>query len=553
MKNCRPVFTSGILIIFFFLSVYSNELEIPGFDVPLSHPVYRFIEALNLPAITEGISISQQPFTEQQISKLLAYALCNIRKIDSVQVIRFLDEIKNNSANTKFVLQLGDSINTAYCYPYIKTICTVQDSHFTVKGYENTQIDSLSRNKEFDNKSALGIVLRTNFFNIPIFFNGAILTEYSTLQSWKKVNDPRTGKNLTTIFAEKGKAGHFIGYDGFSTYFKIPNRFVDLKIGQDVTSWGYSKGMGLVLSGENNPYFNIQAHKKLGKIDYTFIWGKLIADTYSQKKLMYSKRIVFQPNPVFAAGFSDQVITIQRSFEPLYLLPFVPYFFLEHYIGDLDNRLMSFDLYLNIRNFISIYGELGMDDISNLAGIFTNKDANDKWEVMAGIKCANLLPRIMSSTKIEYVQIEPWVYTTSAKDNNEVFNYPIHFGQTLGNSYGPHSRAIKASLDLFFSSKLSTNISILRLWKGKGMGSSSFDINPYVTDTIDGEISKHQKYQTKEYRFEEYSRNRICFLTELFYRPFRWWEINGGINLAYEKIPDSEVYLNTFIETRFNY
>ena len=72
-----------------------------------------------------------------------------------------------------------------------------------------------------------------------------------------------------------------------------------------------------------------------------------------------------------------------RRPEWIYLIPFVPYAFAEHYGGDKDNKLLSFDVSFSFPKNFRWYGELLLDDITSPVTIFSD-DWGNKWAVTAG-------------------------------------------------------------------------------------------------------------------------------------------------------------------------
>jgi hypothetical protein len=386
--------------------------------------------------------------------------------------------------------------------------------------------------------------------NLVLFFDGRISTHYSTVDLFRREINLRRGIFQTTIFADSTGRGHLVGIDQFRTYVQYPGRFLNVKIGNDQISWGPSARMNLMMSPLEYPYFNIQVQKTVGKLDFQYVWGKLTADSSNQRRHIYAKRYTYQATDWLSLGYADQVITINRRFEPVYLFPFLPFYFSERFIGDPDNRLMSFDAYVNFRQHAAVYGQLFMDDILNLAGFFTNKDASDKWAGLLGVKVFNPLPRIASVLTTEFSQVEPWVYTTSARDNKGVYNYPVHFGQILGNPYGPHSRSVRIALSAYPTSRINATLQLEQLWKGAGPGSSVFDVNG--KDTLsDGTIKR--EYETKEYRFKNFSRNRTILSgrLDLYARP--WWTLFGGLVAIREREPHQDNAVQVELGTRLNY
>jgi hypothetical protein len=533
-----------------------------SFSIPFSNPVYSYIDALPFPGITEGVDLAVRPFSENQTVTLLKYALSHRLASDTVLAKKYLREFINQDSAHVASLFVGDSINRIVVYPYIATAERVQDSNFTEKGYTAFSVDSLSNKTETYNMTDFGLRLRALVFDAPVYFDGAITTEYSSIRQWLKIDSPHLGENLTTILSKRGDPGHFIGHDQFTTYFKIPNPFLNIAIGNEPFEWGYSDGMGFLFSGDCAPFFNIRYDKRIGKLKYEFVLGKLVANSYGEQRLVYAKRMTYQPVDWLSLGYNDQEISTGHPLQALYLLPFVPYYFTGHYLGDPDNLLMCFDGQARMGRHVSVYGQVGIDDIKDLLGPLKditssgNKDWGNKWSGLAGVKILHPVPWFESFVKLEYLDIEPWTYTTSVNASD---NYPVHFGSLLGNGYGPHSRVLRLVGEGQLSNGLIARITAEQLWKGKDPsgpstpGSGVDDINPVVTDTVNGIANSHYEYPTKDDRFRYFSRNRTYFSGSIKYRPTAAWEVDAGLSLVYEQEPKPAPYYQLQIGGSINY
>jgi hypothetical protein len=531
------------------ICVAADQYLVASPFVPLTDPVYDLIAALPLPGIVDGVNTAVRPYTRRQVTTLLAYALAQGSR-DSALVRLHLDlftqrEPDRGIADRAVKMSLvNQERNWVIAYPTFYSTMGVQDSAFSILGYRPARIDSLSDNRGFTTANDVGLVAVGSLHNWITYFNGTITTRYSQTDRWAQINDPKAGVFQASIFAKKGEAGPMVGSDHFITYLAHPGRFFDIKIGNDVISWGHSKDRNLVFSPLDRPFFNIQLSKSLGTFDFQYVWGKLTADSSAQRRFVYAKHFTYQPLGWLTLGYSDQVITINRDVEPVYLFPFLPSYFAQHFVGDPDNVIMAFDVFLKLKRFAALYGELFLDDLTDLSSIFTNNNANDKWACLV----------VASVLTGEFSQVEPWVYTTSALDNKGIYNYPVHFGRLLGNPLGPHSRSVRMDLEAYIGAKLKAGLQVQQIWKGAGIGSSPFDVNPYTNDTLaSGEVIERQLHQTKEYRFTRFSRNRTVGSLRLEYRPKYWWRLFGSFAAIREQAPHKDNAVQLEIGTTVNY
>jgi len=77
------------------------------------------------------------------------------------------------------------------------------------------------------------------------------------------------------------------------------------------------------------------------------------------------------------------IITGPVAGEPVYMIPFVPYVFVEHYAGEGTIRRLSFDATLNWPDKTRFYGEFFIDDMTAPWSLFSS-DWGNKWAFTIG-------------------------------------------------------------------------------------------------------------------------------------------------------------------------
>lgn len=134
-----------------------------------------------------------------------------------------------------------------------------------------------------------------------------------------------------------------------------------------------------------------------------------------------------------------------REMEWAYVIPFVPYVFEEHLLGDQDNISLAFDLSVKtIRNW-EFYAELLWDDMKSPTSMFDDSWWGNKWAATVGLARDNLkLGPVMLDWFAEYTRIEPWVYTHHKGGGYTYANY----AQSLGSDLGPNAQEIHSELSV---------------------------------------------------------------------------------------------------------
>jgi hypothetical protein len=234
---------------------------------------------------------------------------------------------------------------------------------------------------------------------------------------------------------------------------------VELETAIDYLKSGPAVYYPLLLSGTTPPITYGRARWNIGPFEYTHTVGLLESQKDRSKYIylhrlsfpLWKKRLAFGINEAIVNGSttdqqpsSDTLNALRldyygqtRSWEWAYLIPFVPYKFTEHYLGNRDNALMSFDADLQFPQNFREYFEFLIDDMTSPFTMFSN-DWGNKWAFTIGCQYfGNIMKKDISAT-IEYSRVEPWVYTHFYGGSHSY----THFGQCLGMPLGPNSDAL---------------------------------------------------------------------------------------------------------------
>lgn len=169
----------------------------------------------------------------------------------------------------------------------------------------------------------------------------------------------------------------------------------------------------------------------------------------------------------------------QRVMQWAYTLPFIPYYFSQHILGDRENSLMSMDLEMHSWGQ-RIYGELLLDDLKSPTALFKDDWWGNKFGAMFGVELQKTWSSLGTRFVFEQTHIEPWVYTHRY---GRGLNWE-HYGQSLGSDLGANASESWALIELAHPWVGQVSAAGLYTRKGFDHGSDIRDIH-YTWDRMD--------------------------------------------------------------------
>ncbi|MBD3391273.1 MAG: hypothetical protein GF418_04385 [Chitinivibrionales bacterium] len=236
---------------------------------------------------------------------------------------------------------------------------------------------------------------------------------------------------------------------------------VELETAIDYVRSGPATHYPLTFSGTAAPLTYFRGILDLGVFEYFHTFG-LLRSQKDLDKFFYTHRLeVPLPRMHLLFGINESIVGgstaplaqddslraeyygQERDWEWVYMIPFVPYAFAEHYVGDRDNSLLSFDVSLHVPRGFRWYAEFLLDDITTPVTIFSD-DWGNKWGLTAGGEYFGVFARRDIHALLEYSRVEPWVYTHFYGGSHRY----THFGRSLGSPLGPNSAALVFQADI---------------------------------------------------------------------------------------------------------
>lgn len=324
--------------------------------------------------------------------------------------------------------------------------------------------------------------------------------------------------------------------------------YLKISGGYDYLSYGPARRNKLTLRGEDF-YFrslleNREEHiiKKPVPTPFLGFDLELAFITYSQhilqlknqkdfNRYLHAHRLNFKVSKSFSFGLTETIVygstdnlygndeKEMRSMEAIYLVPFVPYMFVEYYTGDRENKAISMDFSWKIFNLFELYGELFIDDLFTITSFFDDDWWGNKWATSLGVAVDSAKVGSFNwDFNLEYTRIEPWVYTHHKGKNNEY----SHFGNSLGSDLGSNSREIYSRIGLY-KDFWKVDLSVSSVAKDTAFGGNIHDIHKEGDPTDKKYLNPKTTIHYREYG------------ASVLFKPFSIWHIGAKQYIIFDE------------------
>ena len=163
-------------------------------------------------------------------------------------------------------------------------------------------------------------------------------------------------------------------------------------------------------------------------------------------------RFIWSPIKEFSIICTETVIYGVRGIDFHYLMPLIPFWSLQHYLGDTDNIQMAGEIIYSPSNRLKFYGTIFMDE---WAPDKTFDDDNHNWfAYQCGLIRSSLLNEF-DQFRLEFTWTDSRIYRHRLRVNDYYsHNYPLGFWA------GPHAEEIYISYNMYmFNMDLTAKIS----------------------------------------------------------------------------------------------
>lgn len=522
------------------LSVLTGVLLISGLAqagvfVSQQHEVYRLIDYL----VTSGVIADppdQRPFDSQRVVEMLQQARpaiaspAIIRRID-----RYLAELDYSRPPT-------DDRFTVWRYDY-----RLERELITVYPLFRSQFNLLQHDIP-QTRADFGLNIQGQLSPLLSFKSEIVFT---TL-----IGNPDISK---IYHFEESRATFLTGSHAFFPHSKdtrfnssrlslnFRNGFV--AVGNDRHQWGPGRSGNLLIALDDYPLPNIALGFNIGKVRYTQIYGildKLYPITVDQRKTFVgdqrqiaAHRLEFHLSPRLQCSISEAMV-FNHQLPLSYINPLYPFAISEIDGGDADNNLAALDISFRPRKNTRLYGEWMVDDFNFNENPFAYW--GNKWSLLAGWQQSDPLGLTGSWLTVEYIRLEPWVYTH--RDSTNLYEY---YGQSLGYNLEPNSHQVVVNYNWLMHDNWEFQAGFRM--RQHGPGDRRFGV-PFGYD--EKKVFLGNDYETWYQIHLEISR--------VFFRGFRWrvrcWQEsyrNRRVDNTFDQFGGDESFIGVRLSVELNY
>lgn len=404
--------------------------------IPSDHNIYEFLNRLDSYHIIHGFNDIERPITRRETAGYLSIILSHEQELSPIDrrilydyLSEFEFELKGTMTGSKRVFGGGYKFfDQRESYLYYSSDTSGSGIFVNFSGalqhipYYNYD------DKKYLNATFLeyGGILRGTILNRFGFYlsgtNGKVwgdrnpaLTLNELRFNYKYNTDPRLHTAIDYI-------------DNTEGHFSIDFENVRFKIGRDYKQIGF--GQINYILGNNIPRFDyISLDLKYRIFSFSYFHGKLLGNMISSRtdsiqgalkdiadKFMVYHRLGLDFSNHFAMGAGELVIYGNRSVDFSYLNPFNFYKSVEHSNQDRDNSMMFLDISNNSIKGLKFVGAVLLDDID--FGKVGSGWFGNQLLYNLSIYSANLNPVLPVDIGLQYIRVEPYVFTHRIHNNS---------------------------------------------------------------------------------------------------------------------------------------
>jgi hypothetical protein len=220
----------------------------------------------------------------------------------------------------------------------------------------------------------------------------------------------------------------------YTSYLLWDVSWAQFKVGRDHLHMGPGYFSSLMFTKNTPPYYLV--NMRIPFSDWLYVDNyivKMVDSDHSIEKYAHVHRFEFKPTKSLSIAFQDMVLYSGRSVDYQYALPLTPLLFVEDNTGGRDNDALGIDVMYSGLPYVSLWGELFIDDLLSPTSFFDDFWEN-RWAALAGVQVVSPWETFDGDVVIEASRVEPWTYL--GRSSTTSFR---HFNVPSASKLGPDS------------------------------------------------------------------------------------------------------------------
>jgi len=475
-----PLFT------FVFILLFSTSSSAQSTNVPLEHWSYDLLERFKAKGYIEDFLDSTKPFSRKEIARAVAQVVQKVsegapatktdRELLRELEVEFAEELSQIGTQVagppRWHLYPVRSRTSNGVYSWKdSSSCLVVDPVLKVGCVRRTGDVGSSPDRIFI--TVVGGTVRGALKGSLGFYLNARETQQKGNRPFSSYTELNREHGLPIVLTDQNS----VSYDETDAYLTLPCRWFQLEFGKQFHDWGPGYWGNLTLSNYAPSFEALKIKARYGHWKFVWLTGALRTDLpeysynapYSntprkvrKQKYIAAHRLEFAPHPRIAVGINEAIIYGERGIEPGYLIPTIFFWSEQHYIYGDDNATIGADIAAYPLQGLKLYSEVFIDDLS--LKHFDLSRPDNKWAILGGIFLVDPFGIPDSDFRMEYVRVEPYVYT-----HRIPINVYRNHGYVLGHWISPNSDGLFSEFNYRFSRGLLATLSFRRLRHGRNI------------------------------------------------------------------------------------
>ncbi len=446
-----------LLLLFVSVKISLSQVEL----VPLSNPVYSFLERMLTDKVIDSYSASMGPISRREAGNILKEVTAMKNKLsrtDKILLEYYTTEFEYDMYGTlkkssNFFSKNG--VGELFSNKKQKYLYSTADSNVSffwdgIGSIRYIGLDGDSSGKPHVLLGELGTRIRGTLFSSVGYYlrisNGVRLG--GTSEDAQRTAFVEPILLSTRKYVSEGNKT-FDNYEGYLRYAPA-NDWMGLTVGREELSFGAGYIDKLFLSNHNSAPFDflkLDLHYK--KVRYSFFHSSIVGNDSTGKQLD-AKYFVFHRlelgpffNNSFKIGFNEMVVysNIPINFAFLNPISFLTSADLNTELPgrNSNNTLLGLDFQVYPVKNLSVQGSFLIDDLNfETLGSDSAKSNDNKFGYQAGINWQNAFTLPNLALVYEYTRIDPFVYA-HRQINNSYTNWNLPLGHSLNPNSDEHA------------------------------------------------------------------------------------------------------------------